>query len=331
MVYQLYQSALVYWHKSSLAQQALFVSGTLLFVLMIVHGAALVVTGGSINGPVSFRKAITFSETLGLTCWAVAWMLPIFSLRRVARGLLTGFVMLFTLGEAVLMSMQVWRGVPSHYNFTTLFDMTVYYATGVGAAGFTALALVLLVLSFRQPQATPSVLLAVRAGLVITLFGSAIGVLMSINSGPVWQGFAAIAQRYEQPPFGQYIGQPEGTTGGNLVLLHAFGVHGLQLLPLVAWMLGYSTLVERTRTGLVAATTISFGALLTVLSVQTFRSLPPFALDPTTGALLMASASAVAVCYAATGWYTLHGLVAARNTEPRFGAVAPEKAPFSIS
>ncbi|MBC8163568.1 MAG: hypothetical protein H7Z42_20370 [Roseiflexaceae bacterium] len=314
MFYQFPRSALAYWRKSTVAQQALFVAGTLLFISMFVHGLALIVTGGSIDGPVSFRKVITFSETLGLTCWAVAWMLPIFSLRRVATWLLTGFVLVFTLGEAALMSMQVWRGVPSHYNFTTPFDTAVYYATGIGAASFTTIALVLLVLTLRRPRATPSVLLAVRAGLVITLFGSIIGMLMSVNSGPVWQGFAAIVQRYQQPPFGQYIGQPEGTAGGNLVLLHALGVHGLQLLPLVAWMLGYSALAERARTGLVAATAISFGVLLTALSIQTFRSLPPFALDPLTGALLAVSALAVTLCYAATAWYTLRGISAAQPT-----------------
>ena len=305
---RLFHALLAYWRNATRAQQTLFIAGTLLLASMGFHGAVMAATGSSISGPVSFRKAMTFSETLGLTSWVVGWMLPLFAFRRRTEWLVAGFVLLFTLGEAFLMSMQVWRGVPSHYNFTTPFNMAVFYATGVGAAGFTILAAALLVLSFRRHNAPPSVMLAIRTGLVITLFGSATGVLMSINAGPVWEGVTAIMQRFSTSPIGRYIGQPEGTAGGNIVLLHALGVHGLQLLPLVGWLLGYSQLAEPQRVRLVAATALSWGALLAVLSVQTFRGLPLTSIDPLTGALLALAAAATLICHAAAGRAALHGL-----------------------
>lgn len=307
MIHSIRRLMLAYWRSATLAQKTLFFSGTLLLLSMLAHGVALAATGGSIHGPVSFRKAMTFAETLGLTCWTIGWLLPLFVLRRRTTWLFTGFVLLFTLGEAFLMSMQVWRGVPSHYNFTTPFNTAVYYATGVGAVGFTLLAIIMLRLPFTA-AVTPSIRLAVRAGLIVTLFGSATGILMSVNAGPVWEGFVALAQRYQQLPFGRYIGQAEGTPGGNIVLLHALGVHGLQLLPLVGWLLSYSALGEQRRVQLVAATAGSLGALLALLAMQAFRGLPVLALDPFSGVLLAAAVLAVALCYGAVGWFALRGL-----------------------
>lgn len=311
---RLFQALLAYWRNATRAQQALFIAGTLLLGSMVFHGVALVASGGSIHGPVSFRKAMTFAETLGLTCWVIGWMLPLFAFGRRTTWLVTGFVLLFTLGEAFLMSMQVWRGVPSHYNFTTPFNMAVFYATGVGAVGFTVLAAALLVLSFRRHNAPPSVMLAIRTGLMITLFGSATGVLMSVNAGPIWEGIAAIMQRFSTSPIGRYIGQPEGTVGGNIVLLHALGVHGLQLLPLVGWLLGYSQLAERQRVCLVAATALSWAALLALLTVQAFRGLPLTSIAPLTGALLALAAAATLICYLIAGRAALQGMPGASPT-----------------
>ena len=298
-----------YWQASSRAQQAMFITGTMLFASMIFHGIMLVVTGSSISGPVSFRKAMTFAETLGLACWSVGWMLPMFKLRRLTEWLISSFVMLVAIGEAFLMSMQVWRGVPSHYNFTTPFNAAVFYATGAGAAGFSVVAIILLRLSFRKTNATPSILLAVRAGLLMTLCGSVVGVLMSINNGPIWQGIAAIVARYGHGVIGRYAGQAEGTIGGSLITIHALGVHGLELLPLVGWMLGYSTLAERARTRLVAATALSWATLLALLAFQALRGQPLFAADSVTGLLLLLAALAITACMLIATTHAVRGIL----------------------
>lgn len=301
-------AGLRYWRESSAAQKLLFGSGSALFVSMIAHGAALAFSGGSIDGPVSFRKAITFAETLGLLCWSTGWLIPFLRLSRREAWLVSGSISGFALSEAFLMSMQVWRGVPSHYNFVTPFDGVVFSATGVGALGLTIVAAGLLWVSFRRPGAPPSVLLSIRAGLAITLFGAAIGVLMSVNAGAAWQGPEQLGARYGANALGHYIGQPEGTVGGNLVLLHAFGVHGLQLVPLAGWLLGYAALSERQRTQLVAGLSLGIAAFLAVLTTHALRGLPLAAIDPLTAALALGSAAATLLCYGLVFVHAARGL-----------------------
>jgi hypothetical protein len=301
-----------YWRNANAAQKILFASGTVLFISMFTHSVALVLTGGSLHGPTSFRKAIAFAEALGLLCWSVGWMLPYLSLRPRVERFIAMFVAVFAIGEAFLMTLQVWRGVPSHYNFITLFDTLVFSATGIGAIGFAVVTAFLLRVSLQPSSTPPSIMLSIRAGLLITLIGATSGMVMSVNAGPTWQGVQALGQRFGPTPLGRYVGQPEGLVGGNLIVLHALGVHGLQLLPLVGWLLTYSSLPERARYRLVGLTAVSVLAFLGVLAVQAFRGLPLTAFDPVTAtALVLAGATALA-CYVAAGWYATQGVIKQR-------------------
>ncbi len=263
-----WQAGFTYWRGTTTAQRVLFVTGTFLFGSMLFHSAMIGFTRTSLEGPVSFRKAATFSESLGLMCWTIGWMLPYFRFGRRATTVLVSFLLVFTVGETFLMSMQVWRGVPSHYNFTSLFDSLVFAATGIGAAGFMVVQLILLALSYRLKGLAPSLRLAIIAGLGISLIGSSVGVLMGVNNSGIWQGF-------------EHLREPDGKTGGDMVLLHALGLHGMQVAPLLAWLLTYSRLAEGRRFSLTLSGVISYAAILLVLSIQTFqaRSLSNFDLS----------------------------------------------------
>jgi hypothetical protein len=308
LVQRFWAAGRAYWETVSNPQRLLFISGSLVCLSMIVHSLILVVSGSSFHGPVSLRKAITFAETLWLTSWAVAWLLPFFRLGRIASWALAVVVSLFATAETFLMSMQVWRGVPSHYNFTTVFDMTVYLSTGVGALGFTIVVGILLALSFRLRGLPLSLRTAIVGGLVLTFYGALIGILMSANSGPVWQGLESLVARQMAGGFGQYNGQPEGSVGGNLVLIHALGVHGLQVLPLIPWLLGYTALNERQRLNLSRLNIVGWFGLTIAASVQAFRMLPITALDPLTGLVMIASSALILAVTLATGWITYRSL-----------------------
>jgi hypothetical protein len=264
-----------YWRASSLPQRALYISGTLLFLSMLLHGLVLVASGGPLNGPVSFRKAITFAEALGLACWSVAWLLGYYRFGPVGSWIVAGWVSFFALMETAIFTVQVWRGVPSHYNFTTLLDTIIYIGSGVGAVIYTVLLAYLLLRSGRlRATAAPSIRLAIRAGLLMTIIGSAVGVLMGANVGGVWEGLGRLASDPYSNPMGRYIGQAEDARGGNLVLLHALGVHGLQLIPLAAWLLLYTPWAEGRRYGLTATVAGLNFAILAAFAVPVFQAIP---------------------------------------------------------
>ena len=293
-----------YWRASSRLQQVMFVAGSALLVSMLVHGVALAVTRGPITGPVSFRKAMTFAETGWLMCWAVGWLLPLITFRGREALWVAGSVLLFGLGETFVMSLQVWRGVPSHYNMTSTANAALFGAGGVMALIFVIGMIILLRASLRERNLAPSLLLSIRTGTVITLIGAITGWLMIANAGGVWQDIGRMGT-----PFQFDIHSTEPTVGGDLVALHAIGVHGLSLVPLAAWLLTYSRLAERIRYRLTAAVAGAIFALMLALAFQIFRALPFTAIDLVGGTLLLTATLLVLGSYGAVGWWTLSGLL----------------------
>lgn len=240
-----------YYQGSSTLQKVLFVVGTILFGVMTFHLAALLVTGGPLSGPVSLRKPATFAETGWLLCWSVGWLLPLVRLGTWEKGFVAAGALLFGVGETFVATVQAWRGVPFHYYVPTPFDVAIFGLAGVDAAIFLASVLVLLRASLRRQELAPSLLLAVRVGTVILFMGTLIGVLMILNWSGIWQGGPPNTFR---PGFDTDDANfSEGVVGGNLVVIHAVGVHGLSLMLLPAWLLTLSRLREGRRVRLIAA------------------------------------------------------------------------------
>lgn len=131
---------------------------------MVVHLAAWVAAGGPLDGPVSFRKPVTFSETGWLLCWSVAWLLPLLKLRTWERVAVATGALVFGLGESLIAIIQAWRGQAFHYNLTTPFDGAIFALSGVEALVFFASLLILIVASLRPQPLEPSLLLAIRTG-----------------------------------------------------------------------------------------------------------------------------------------------------------------------
>jgi hypothetical protein len=264
--------------------RVLWIAGWGLLATMIFHVGALAVSGGPVTGPVSLRKPITFAETGWLTAWSVALIIPLLGLKSWKRRLVGTSVLLFTVGETAIMAIQAWRGVPSHYNFTTPFDAALMRGGAAGlAVFFLAGMVVLLFAALRTRDLSPSVRLGLLGGVAVVLAGSLIGFVMISNMSGVFQG--RFGSAFTRPQVG-YLGPPPSvvgpehlllrlhTAGGDLVLLHAIGVHGLPLLALPAILLGRSGLSERRRFRLVGAVTGGIGLTMIVLATQSFRARP---------------------------------------------------------
>ena len=58
-----------YWTRAEAYQKFGYVIGVLLIGSAVFHTGVLIVTGGSLEGPVSWRKPILFGESFGLTAF----------------------------------------------------------------------------------------------------------------------------------------------------------------------------------------------------------------------------------------------------------------------
>jgi hypothetical protein len=214
------------WTDGRPVERLAYLVGAVLLLSGLAHLGVQALLGGPWDGPVSWRKPTTFGLSFGLTVLSVTWVASFLDMReRLRTALLVGFL-LASVAEVTLIDVQAWRRVPSHFNFETSFDTRV---TMVLAAGGGVLFLVLgtlFVLSLR-PQAglDPELRLAVRLGFGALLAGLAIGaVMIGIGTTLVRGG----------DPQAAYHG------AGVLKLAHAVGLHGIAVLPGLAWLSGYS-------------------------------------------------------------------------------------------
>ncbi|MGH3921735.1 MAG: hypothetical protein ACRDTT_02475, partial [Pseudonocardiaceae bacterium] len=167
--------------------------------------------------------------------------------------------------------------------------------------------LVIAALASRRQFGDRPFTLAIRFGLLVALIGMALGFLMTAPTADQQQ---AIANGNTSMVGAHSVGVADGepglpvtawsTTGGDLRVPHFVGLHALQALPLLAWLLALPRLGldERTRARLVTTGAAGYLGLVGLLLWQALRGQPLIAPDGLTlGAattLLVAVAAAVA-------------------------------------
>lgn len=202
------------FRSSMLIGAALFSSG-------IIHLTLLWATEGEWSGPISLRKPALFGISAGLTVWSIAWVLSQCEPRpddhRVA-SILSASLLL----EVGLITLQQWRGVPSHFNRATAFDATVESMM---------LGLILLVtagiawLCSRSRHLLPmleSRAIAIRVGLWLLLVSCGLGMAVTLA------GEVNLANNRPPEIWG---------AAGVLKYPHGAALHAIQTLPLLSILL----------------------------------------------------------------------------------------------
>jgi hypothetical protein len=215
-------------------ERAAYWIGGLLILSGVIHLAVLVISGGTWEGPLSLRKPMTFGLSFGLTLVNVTLIASFVPLKDRSRTLLLGVFAAACLLETFLVSLQAWRGVPSHFNVETPFDAAVAQVLAVG--GFTLVAIIawLTVAVFRHGRALPSPFrLAVQAGFVALVASQIVGGVMIVTGMRLV--FGGEAQRAY-------------ATAGWLKPVHGALMHGILILPLLAWLISKTDWDDRTQT-----------------------------------------------------------------------------------
>ena len=91
---------------------------------------------------------------------------------------------------------------------------------------------------------------------------------------------------------------------------HALTLHGAQVLPVLAWLLLFTTWSESRRTRAVMLATGGYTGLVAISAFQTFSGLAPFDLSLVAALVLGISAIGLISAYAAAliGLHHIHGL-----------------------
>jgi hypothetical protein len=243
-----------FWTRGRRIERIGYAVGALLLVSGIVHAGILVVSGGSWTGPLSWRKPTVFGASFGITLVTIVWVasfLPLAERTRVA--LLTIFTAASVV-ETALVSLQAWRGVPSHFNMETAFDAMVARALAIGGVALVVVIVGLTATAFRRNPAVPvSLRRAIQIGFVALCGAMATGATM------IARGMMLV-----------FAGNPTAAyaTGGALKPTHAVAMHAILVLPLLAWLLSFAGWSERDRLRVVLLASAAYLALASVIAIR---------------------------------------------------------------
>ncbi len=191
----------------------------------------------------------------------MAWATSFLRLR--ARALVLGVFLVACVVETVLVTLQAWRGVPSHFNFETPFDTSISMTLALGGGVIVLVGIVCTAAAFGGAGSlAPSLRLAVRAGLVVLLVALGTGAVM-IARGVVEVRGGNAELAYD--------------TAGSLKPLHAVAMHAVLVLPALAWLLTHSGWDEGRRLALVRVAVVADAVLTVVVGIEAFGDIPPLA------------------------------------------------------
>jgi hypothetical protein len=184
-------------------------------------------------------KPMKFLISVTIFLWTVAWFMPetrgsgASGLSRSVRWII-GPAMIIEIACIILQSA---RGVPSHYNHASVFDDLIFSVMGMTILVNT-IAMTIFLWSIRRdtPPQRAGYIWGMRVGVAIFLLASLEGVVLVTNGAHT-------------------VGAPDGgpglpfvnwsTTAGDLRIAHFFGMHAMQALPLLGFLLDRNRLPAR--------------------------------------------------------------------------------------
>lgn len=276
-------------------------------LLTVFFAAGVLLDPRYITGAPAWLKPLKFAISTLVYSLSMIWLLshlPKSRLRTIAGN--TTIVML-TL-ELTVIGIQAARGVQSHFNVSTLLDSAIFSSMGLMIAILWGANLLLAIALLRRKIADAPMGLALRAGLVIAVVGMAQAFVMTSPTArqmASWQSGAAVTVAGAHT-----VGAADGGAGipvtgwstqhGDLRVGHFVGLHALQILPLLAWLLAGTTLSAARRSSLIAVASAYYLSITLLLTWQALRAesiVAPSSLTITVFSTLTALALVAAVLF----------------------------------
>jgi hypothetical protein len=241
----------------------------------------LIVDPRVITGAPAWLKPLKFAVSISIYAATFIWLLGFVSGRaRIVRAI-AWVTAIGLVVEMALIAMQVVRGTTSHFNVSTPFDGAVWSIMGGMIVCVWTANLTLGIVLIWQRFADPAFAWALRLGVLISLVGMSVAFFMTT---PTSAQRAAAKVGGSMPIAGAHtVGVADGgpglpilgwsTVGGDLRVPHFVGLHGLQLLPLLGWLLVRygARLRPAARTALVWIAGIGYLGVVGLLTWQALR------------------------------------------------------------
>ena len=298
-------------HRAWRTNRPLTFLGAAMLVTLAVTLGGLVVDDRVITGAPAWLKPAKFAVSIAIYSFTLLWLLNfVEGHRRLVALISWGTTLAFVVEMSAIVG-QVMRGTTSHFNFATPFDAAVWGTMATAIVILRLLNLLTAVLLLRQRLPAPAFAWGLRLGVLIAAVGMALAFLMTLRTPA--QKAAAVAGQGMGIVGAHTVGAEDGgpglpvvgwsTEGGDLRVAHFVGLHAMQVLPLLGWLVASwpaPWLRPRDRVALVVIAGLGYLGLVLLLTWQALRAQPLVAPDAQTlwalaGLLAAAGGSALAV------------------------------------
>ncbi len=291
------------WRGRLPPQTPMYAAGFTLVCSGLFHVLVFLISGGSWEGPISWRKPILFGITGGLTTISVAWVMGYLQQRK-SLPVLSWIFAVSMFVEVSLITMQKWRGVASHFNVATAFDKTVFGLMGTLIMIVAIIIAIVTVRSFITLNVQPEMKLAIRAGLLFLNLTNVLGVILIAYGNYIMR----VSPGHAPNIFGQ---------AGMMKVPHGLAVHAIQVLPILAWLLNFSQREIEFKLRTMKTAVAGYAGLQFFTLFQTFTGHAPQDVNGITAALAIVSAAVLAAAFVKALTNIEHGGLSIQPQEVR--------------
>jgi hypothetical protein len=220
-------------HQARSGSPLLWQGALIFFIFFAIIYAGTFIDSRLLNGVSVWEKPAKFFLSLSLHMATLSWGLVLLPANhrhtRAIRGACIA-ILAAAVGEMIYITFQAARGEASHFNESTTIARLLYVAMGMGAVTLSAVTGFIGWRILKHAPASPPAFATglgfLLAGVLAILFGG----YMS-QQGAHWVG-GELSDATGLPFFHW------STTGGDLRVPHFFGLHIMQVLPVLGFLVG---------------------------------------------------------------------------------------------
>ena len=297
--------------------------------MAVIAGLGLIgvfADGRIVLGQPVWAKTTKFAISIGIYGATLLWLFSYIKEHgRFLRLFLNGTAGLLAL-EIVIIITQAVRGQAMHFNYSTALDGALYTIMAISIYILFTLTIIAAVLVWRQDLPGRVLGLSLKLGLALTvLAGFGVANLMTTPTANQMVKMQSGAPDAGQVIGAHTVGAEDGGPGlpllgwstehGDLRIAHFFGLHALQIVPLVGWLLSRqreSWLSDGYKVVLVWVTAVAYLCWVVLVTWQALRGQPFIAPD---GLTLLTLASLVSAASLAAGGILFHARHTKQNSQ----------------
>ena len=209
--------------------KALYIATIATLGMLVFSMVAYLIDDRILLGENVWLKPIKFGVSIPVFCVTLAWLLSIAPFKEITKKWLSRFSGWPLILEIPLVMIQAGRGVPSHYNDSSLLDGVIFGTMGALIFINTIVVIWVAVAAFcRTFHTTRAMQTAIQLASIAMLISMYVGTVMISAKGHA----VGVEDGGPGIPITHW-----STEGGDWRAIHFLGMHGWQALPLLVYFL----------------------------------------------------------------------------------------------